>query len=131
MLVVGALLPSVLAKQERFRASLEPLATAYMLPLFGSPHAFLRAKAVWVAGQYASELEFEAPGAAKRCKGQGALFDQLFDLVLKCMKDPCAPALLHGLSVATRACPRRPELNERHANMQGPADAGGGGERVP
>jgi hypothetical protein len=98
MLAVGILLPQVLSKQQRFRDSLEPLATAYLLPLFSSPHAFLRAKAVWVAGQYASELEFSVPNSSSRQRGQGALFDQLFDVVLKCMNDSyvsnfllCAP----------------------------------------
>jgi hypothetical protein len=96
MLLVGILLPQVLCKQQRFRDSLEQLATAYLLPLFSSPYGFLRAKAVWVAGQYASELEFNVPNTSKRQRGQGALFDQLFEVVLKCMNDPYVSFLLPG-----------------------------------
>jgi hypothetical protein len=93
VLVLGAMIPGVLVKHKVFRQSLESLATQYLLPLFASPHAFLRSKAVWLAGQYASELEFAAAGVEGMKRGQGALFDQLFDVVLQCMQDPCAPNL--------------------------------------
>ena len=90
-LTLGALMPSVLVKEERFRAALEGLARQYLVPLFASPHAFLRAKGAWLAGQYAQELKFEVAGESEKKRGRGALFDDLFDLVLRSMNDPCAP----------------------------------------
>jgi hypothetical protein len=91
LLALGALIPSVLVKEARFSGALESLAHEYLVPVFASPHAFLRSKAVWLAGQYACELEFPAEGAEGKRRGQGTLFDRLFDLVLACMNDPCAP----------------------------------------
>lgn len=109
MLVLGALLPGTLVKQAKYRQSLEGLAQQFLLPLFASPHAFLRSKAVWLAGQYASELEFTAEGAAGKKRGQGALFDTLFDHVLACMKDPCAPCVPRAVptTAAVPAAARR------------------------
>ena len=91
MLVLAALLPSVLKKHKQYRASLEGLAHRYLLPLFASPHAFLRSKGAYLAGQYAAELHFAAEGEAEARRGQGALFDNLFAHVLACLRDTCAP----------------------------------------
>jgi hypothetical protein len=86
-LVLGILMPSVLVKEERFRAALEGLARQYLMPMFASPYPFLRAKGAWLAGQ----LKFEVAGVAEKQRGRGVLFDDLFELVLRCMNDPCAP----------------------------------------
>ena len=90
-LVLGALMPSVLVKHSHFRAALEKLGRELLLPLFSSPHAFVRAKAAWLAGQYAQELEFApAGGDGPKAKGEGPLFDELFDHVLRLMADRCS-----------------------------------------
>jgi hypothetical protein len=92
--VLGALMPSVLVKDQRFANALENLANEYLVPLFASPHAFLRSKAVWLAGQYASDLEYSMPGQKEKQRGQGPLFDKLFELTLACMNDRCGCACL-------------------------------------
>lgn len=102
-LTLGALMPSVLVKEERFRAALEGLARQYLVPLFASPHAFLRAKGAWLAGQYAQELKFEVAGESEKKRGRGALFDELFDLVLRSMNDPCAPRGVPAVAAAAAA----------------------------
>ena len=102
-LTLGALMPSVLVKEERFRAALEGLARQYLVPLFASPHAFLRAKGAWLAGQYAQELKFQVAGESEKKRGRGALFDELFDLVLRSMNDPCAPRGVSAVAVSAAA----------------------------
>lgn len=86
MLVLGALLEHVLVKQRRYKEAMESIAQQHIIPMFGSPHPFLRAKAVWVAGLLASEVHFTQTDGTT-AKGQGPMFDQLFELTLRCMKD--------------------------------------------
>jgi hypothetical protein len=81
----------VLVKHRRYQDALEGIAREHVLPLFGSPFAFLRAKAAWLAGVFAREVKFSRADGSQ-AKGDGLLFDQLFDHVLRCMKDRCAAA---------------------------------------
>ena len=64
------------------------------MPCFDSPYGYLRAKACWVAGQYA-DIEFQA-GA-----GQGPAFSSLFQKVVDAFQDPDLPV---------RALPTNPKL---------------------
>lgn len=89
MLVLGALLEHVLVKQKRYKDAMESIARQQIIPLFRSPHPFLRAKAVWVSGVLASEVHFSQSDGTL-AKGQGPMFDELFNLTLRCMKDEYA-----------------------------------------
>jgi len=64
----------------------------YVLPTFASPAGHLRAKAAWVAGQFADIRFREQPGAgALLPPGAGATFQSLFQRVLGLLRDPDLP----------------------------------------
>lgn len=86
LLILGALLDSVLVRHKSYKDGLQSIAQEHILPLFASPYPFLRAKAAWLAGVFVGEVECST-GDGSRKKGHGELFDQLFDCVLRCMKD--------------------------------------------
>jgi hypothetical protein len=88
LLILGALLDSVLGRHKGYKESLQSIAQEHILPLFSSQFPFLRAKAAWLAGVLVGEVEFTT-GSGLRKRGEGELFDQLFDCVLRCMKDTC------------------------------------------
>ena len=70
--------------QEPYKHQLEGLLLANVMPCFDSPYGYLRAKACWVAGQYA-DIDF-AEGA-----GQGQAFTSLFNKVVNAFQDPDLP----------------------------------------
>ena len=83
----------MLVKHAVYKDALQSIAQEHVLPLFVSPYPFLRAKAAWLAGVFAGVVEFTT-GDGSRKQGHGELFDQLFDCVLRCMKDSCGPSSL-------------------------------------
>lgn len=83
LLAVGSLEDTLKAKK-KYKASIEPLMTVYVLPCFQSPQGHLRAKACWVAGQFA-DLKF-AEG-----RGKGATFNRMLEGVVNCLRDPELP----------------------------------------
>lgn len=52
-----------------------------MLPLFQSPHGYLRAKAAWLAKEFA-DIEFSEGGS-----GSGPLFNALLQAVINGLND--------------------------------------------
>lgn len=104
LLVVGALLESLLVKQSRYQGGLEAVAQEHVLPLFQSPFPFLRAKACWLAGVFAREVPFTRADGSK-AKGDGLLFDQMFDECLRCMKDGCASASVNAFAASRPGAP--------------------------
>ena len=70
--------------QEPYKHQLEGLLLANVMPCFDSPYGHLRAKACWVAGQYA-DIDF-AEGT-----GQGQAFTSLFNKVVNACQDPDLP----------------------------------------
>ncbi len=78
--------------QEPYKRQLEPMLVQYVLPTFASPAGHLRAKAAWVAGQFADIRFREQPGAgALLPPGAGATFQSLFQRVLGLLRDPDLP----------------------------------------
>ena len=64
----------------------------YVLPTFGSPAGHLRAKAAWVAGQFADIRFRERPGEGVLLpRGAGATFQGLFQSVLGLLRDADLP----------------------------------------
>lgn len=49
-------LHNILYKRDEYKASLEPMLQAHVLPALASPHGFLRARCCWVYGQFAHDL---------------------------------------------------------------------------
>jgi hypothetical protein len=90
----------VLVRNKAYKDGLQSIAQEHLLPLFGSPYPFLRAKAAWIAGVFVGEVEFSTSEGTRK-KGHGAVFDDLFDSVLRCMKDSYA---LHAASVSPIEC---------------------------
>ena len=58
-----------------------------VMPCFDSPYGHLRAKACWVAGQYA-DIDFRGGS------GQGQAFGSLFQKVVNAFQDPDLPVRL-------------------------------------
>ena len=78
--------------QEPYKQQLEPMLVRYVLPTFGSPAGHLRAKAAWVAGQFADIRFRERPGeGALLPRGAGATFQGLFQSVLGLLRDADLP----------------------------------------
>jgi hypothetical protein len=67
--------------QDPYRSQLESLLSAQVLPLFHSPHGHLRAKAAWLAKEFA-DIEFSEGGS-----GTGALFNALLQAVINGLND--------------------------------------------
>jgi hypothetical protein len=67
--------------QDPYRSQLESLLSAHVLPLFQSPHGHLRAKAAWLAKEFA-DIEFSEGGT-----GTGALFNALLQAVINGLND--------------------------------------------
>ena len=70
--------------QAPYKTQLEPMLQQYVLPCFDAPAGHVRAKACWVAQQYA-DVKF-AEG-----RGRGATFRQLFQKTLERLNDPDLP----------------------------------------
>ncbi len=69
----------------------------YVLPTFALPAGHLRAKAAWVAGQFADVRFRERLGAgALLPRGAGATFQALFQSVLGLLRDVDLPVRLNG-----------------------------------
>ncbi|KAL3619919.1 secondary alcohol dehydrogenase (SADH2) [Castilleja foliolosa] len=79
LLAIGALCDK-LKKTEPYKSELEPMLVQHVFPEFNSPVGHLRAKAAWVAGQYA-HIEFSDPNNFR-----GALHS-----VVAGMRDPELP----------------------------------------
>ena len=86
------ILDAVRLPQEPYKQQLEPMLVRYVLPTFGSPAGHLRAKAAWVAGQFADIRFCERPGeGALLPRGAGATFQGLFQSVLGLLRDADLP----------------------------------------
>ncbi|KAL3141839.1 hypothetical protein ABBQ32_004507 [Trebouxia sp. C0010 RCD-2024] len=94
LLAVGAL-SNVLKKKAPYKNQLEGLLLNNVMPCFDSPFGHLRAKACWVAGQYA-EIEFRDGG------GRGPVFGSLFQKVVNAFQDPDLPVRVDAV-VALRS----------------------------
>ncbi|KAK9839718.1 hypothetical protein WJX81_008385 [Elliptochloris bilobata] len=91
LLAMGAL-SDVLKSKEPYKQQLEPMLVRYVLPTFGSQAGHLRAKAAWVAGQFADIRFRERPGeGALLPRGAGATFQGLFQSVLGLLRDVDLP----------------------------------------
>jgi hypothetical protein len=101
-LVLGNLLEPVLLRHQPLKVALESIFRKYIAPLFASKHPFLRARAAWLAGTFASEVDFTKADGTGVAKGQGPLFDEMFALELRCMKDPCVFILLYDILLIFR-----------------------------
>eukprot|EP00892_Ulva_mutabilis_P009974 jgi/Ulvmu1/7349/UM036_0009.1 len=117
MLVLGALLEHVLVKQKQYKEAMETIARQHVLPLFRSSHPFLRAKAVWVAGVLASEVHFSQPDGTL-AKGQGPMFDELFELTLRCMKDEDLPVQVEAVNAFRAFVEQLAEAGQLEAKLQ-------------
>lgn len=67
--------PPLLQEKKPYSGQLEPMLLQHVVPLFESPHGHLRAKACWLAGNYA-DIEF-GDG-----KGRGPTFAALLQRVV-------------------------------------------------
>ena len=74
----------VLSLQAPYKNQLEGLLLNNVMPCFDSPYGHLRAKACWVAGQYA-DIDF------REGSGQGHTFNSLFQKVVNAFQDPDLP----------------------------------------
>ena len=73
-----------LSLQAPYKNQLEGLLLNNVMPCFDSPYGHLRAKACWVAGQYA-DIDF------REGSGQGHTFNSLFQKVVNAFQDPDLP----------------------------------------
>ena len=98
LVILGTVLDPILIRHPAYKDGLQSIAQDHILPLFASPYPFLRAKACWLAGVFVRDVKFTTADGCRK-KGHGELFDQLFDSVLRCMKDTCGrpAACLHLL----------------------------------
>lgn len=83
--------------QAPYKDQLEGLLLNNVMPSFDSPYGYLRAKACWVAGQYA-DIEFQA-GA-----GQGPAFGSLFQKVVNAFQDPDLPVSAAPTNLRSSLC---------------------------
>ena len=90
--------------QAPYKTQLEPMLQQFVLPCFDAPAGHVRAKACWVAQQYA-DVKF-AEG-----KGRGATFMQLFQKTLERLNDPDLPVRLQPC-LHTCVCSGTPAGNE-------------------
>jgi hypothetical protein len=81
----------VSALQDPYRSQLESLLSSQVLPLFQSPHGHLRAKAAWLAKEFA-DIHF-----SDGKMGSGPLFNALLQAVINGLNDRCVWS-------RTRAC---------------------------
>jgi hypothetical protein len=80
--------PCSIPSQDPYRSQLEALLSAHVLPAFGSPYGHLRAKAAWLAKEFA-DASFSEGGS-----GGGPLFNTLLQQVINCLHDGCVGAVL-------------------------------------
>lgn len=73
----------------------------FVLPAFGSEYGHLRAKACWMAGQFA-DVKF------KDGTGRGVTFNTLFSFTVKALQDPDLPVgpSPSSLPAMNSLCPR-------------------------
>jgi hypothetical protein len=122
-LLLAGSLADTLKRKPGYAAQIEPLLRNVVLPLFASPRGHLRARACWVAGQFAdAQLSQDAaspssPDAAAAAsssssstsgaspalkRGTGPVFDALFDAVIASLGDAELPVRIDA-AVALRA----------------------------
>ncbi|CAL5220954.1 g3058 [Coccomyxa viridis] len=89
-LAVGGL-NDILRATAPYKTQLEPMLQQYVLPCFDAPAGHVRAKACWVAQQYA-DVKF-AEG-----RGRGATFMQLFQKTLERLNDPDLPVRVDAVA---------------------------------
>ena len=77
-------IPFCLRSQAPYKNQLEGLLLNNVMPCFDSPYGYLRAKACWVAGQYA-DIDF------RDGQGCGPVFGSLFQKVVNAFQDPDLP----------------------------------------
>jgi hypothetical protein len=105
--------PQNTTTQDPYRGQLEGLLSQHVAPLFASPHGHLRAKAAWLAKEFA-DVEFGAGGA-----GSGPLFNALLQAVINSLSDGCVCGVASA-SCPVRVRPRR-ALAPWHSTQQTPA----------
>ena len=89
-------LPHSAVVQEPYKQQLEPMLLQYVMPAFESECGHLRAKACWVAGQYA-DIDF------RDGSGCGPTFNALFAQTVKALQDPDLPVSRHPCRVPKQA----------------------------
>uniref|UniRef100_A0A383WBL3 Importin N-terminal domain-containing protein n=1 Tax=Tetradesmus obliquus TaxID=3088 RepID=A0A383WBL3_TETOB len=90
MLAIGSL-SSTLKARDPYRSQLEALLSAHVLPAFGSQSGHLRAKAAWLAKEFA-DISFSEGGS-----GAGPLFNTLLQQVINCLHDSELPVRVEGV----------------------------------
>ena len=112
-LLLAGSLADTLKRKRAYAPQVEPLLRGVVLPLFASPRGHLRARACWVAGQFADAELSQAPAAdgsssssssaAPDLKtGTGPVFDALFDAVVASLGDRELPVRIDA-AVALRS----------------------------
>jgi hypothetical protein len=86
--------------QDPYRSQLEALLSAHVLPAFGSPYGHLRAKAAWLAKEFA-DISFSEGGS-----GAGPLFNTLLQQVINCLHDRWGRSLFISVLLHGCAAPR-------------------------
>lgn len=87
LLCRGVAVPNIAhVLQDPYRSQLEALLSSHVLPTFASPHGHLRAKAAWLAKEFA-DIQFSEGGS-----GAGPLFNTLLQQVINSLHDRWAPA---------------------------------------
>jgi hypothetical protein len=92
---VGSL-AGILAKHPRYSAMVPGIFETYILPLFSSPHGYLRAKACWISAEFV-DLMYSSDN-----KSNNQLFMQLFERIQACLNDPDLPVQVDA-AIALRA----------------------------
>ncbi|GMH35700.1 hypothetical protein BSKO_03568 [Bryopsis sp. KO-2023] len=89
LLGIGAI-DDILKRKKSYKHNMEGLLLEFVVPCFGSTHAHLRARACWVAGEYA-DLKM------KDGKGTGPTFGMLLEKVVALMRDPELPVRIDSV----------------------------------
>lgn len=92
---VGSL-AGILNKHPRYSAMIPGIFETYILPLFSSPHGYLRAKACWISSEFVDLMH------SSDTKSNNQLFMQLFERIQACLNDPDLPVQVDA-AVALRA----------------------------
>eukprot|EP00879_Flechtneria_rotunda_P022091 GHRR01023309.1.p1 GENE.GHRR01023309.1~~GHRR01023309.1.p1 ORF type:complete len:1020 (+),score=395.54 GHRR01023309.1:417-3476(+) len=90
MLAIGSL-SNTLKARDPYRSQLEALLQAHVLPAFASAHGHLRAKAAWLAKEFAN-IQFSEGG-----EGRGPVFNQLMQAVISSLHDSELPVRVEGV----------------------------------
>eukprot|EP00878_Enallax_costatus_P046967 GHUV01057304.1.p1 GENE.GHUV01057304.1~~GHUV01057304.1.p1 ORF type:complete len:796 (+),score=306.27 GHUV01057304.1:175-2562(+) len=90
MLAIGSL-SNTLKTREPYRSQLEAMLAAHVLPTFNSQHGHLRAKACWLAKEFA-DIQFSEGGS-----GAGPLFDTMLQAVINALHDSELPVRVEAV----------------------------------